>query len=825
VNQGWSGGKTRDARQRVRGEPREGREPVSGKSREQQEPAGSSEIRAEEQPVSGGERRLDRRGFFKVAAGAAGGLVLAWEAGPWLARAVAGAATGDAAAAPTGAPGSAAAAAAPVGFKPNPFLEIAADGTVTVWAKNPEIGQGVKTSLPMIVAEELEVDWESVRVVQADLDEALGEQSAGGSDGVRSNWRLLREAGALGRTLLVTAAARRWGVEPGACAAERGAVRHLASGRRLSYGELAAEAALLPAPASVELKDPGQFRLVGTPRRGVDTPAMVTGRLVYGLDVRQPGMLFAVIARPPVFGAAVVRHDPAPALAVPGVRQVVRIDGLANPTALLPGVAVVADSTWAAIQGRAALAVEWAAGPGAAESTGALEQQFEELARRPGKPVRADGDAGAALARAARRLEAFYSVPFLAHAALEPVNCTAAVGAGRCEIWGPLQDPAGARGLAARVTGLAPEAITVHLTRAGGGFGRRLMSDVAAEAALVAQAAGRPVQVVWTREDDLQHDFYRPAGYHHLRAGLDGNGRLIAWTHHIVNTSRYEFRRDTSPPEASEMYADDFPAGFVADFRAEYTPARTRIPSGPWRATLHSANAFAVQSFLDEIAAAARRDPCELRRELLGAPRELPYRHHGGPRFSAGRLRGVLELAAARAGWGKPLPPGRGRGIACHFTFGSYAAHVAEVSVGAGGEIEVHRLVTAVDCGIAVNPAGVEAQAAGGTLDGLNAALQAEVTVAGGRVEQSNFHDYLLLRHAQAPPVEVAVVPSGEPPTGMGEIAVPPVAPAVANAVFAATGRRLRRLPLRGRDPRPGAAAPTAGARGGSPGAKVNIER
>jgi len=727
---------------------------------------------------------LDRRRFL-IGAGAAGGLLIAFGVRPAPAAEVAGE-TGT---------------AASRAFRPNPFLEIGADGAVTLWAKNPEIGQGVKTSLPMIVAEELEVDWESVRVVQADLDEeSFGDQFAGGSDAVRGNWLPLRQAGAMGRTLLVTAAARRWGVEAESCAAEHGTVRHVPTGRRLGYGELAAEAAALPVPAKVDLKDPRQFRLIGTPRRGVDNPAIVTGRQIYGLDVRQPGMLFAVIARPPVFGASVVRFDPSPALAVPGVRQVVRVDGLENPTHLLPGVAVVADSTWAALRGRDALKVDWthgADGDGAAEGTPELLRAFEELAGKPGKVIRDDGDVSAALAGAARRVEAVYTVPFLAHAAMEPPNCTAVVHDGRCELWGPMQDPGGARGLAARVTGLPPAAVSVHMTRSGGGFGRRLMSDFAAEAALIAKAAGRPVQVVWTREDDLQHDFYRPAGRHHLRAGLDRDGRLIAWTHHIVNTSRYAFRRDSSPPDASEMYRDDFPAGFVANLRAEYTAAPTRVPTGPWRSTLHSANAFAVQSFVDEIAAEAGRDPLELRRELLGAPRDLPYSHHGGPSFSTARLRTVLDLAAAKAGWGTPLPPGHGRGIACHFTFGSYAAHVAEVSVDANGAIKIHRLIAVVDCGTPVNPLGVEAQTIGATLDGLNAALQAEVTIAGGRVEQSNFHDYLLLRHADAPRVEVSIVPSTEAPSGMGEIAVPTVAPALANAIFAATGKRSRRLPLR----------------------------
>jgi isoquinoline 1-oxidoreductase beta subunit len=745
---------------------------------------------------------LNRRGFLKVSATAAGGLLV----GAGVARGAstllaAGAAPGaGAGAAPGRASGTAAPeAAAPeaAALQPNAFVRIDGDGTVTIWAKNPEIGQGVKTALPMIVAEELEVDWQQVRVVQADLDAAYGDQGAGGSDGVSSSWTELRQAGAVARELLVTAAARRWGVEESSCAAEHGTVVHRPSGRRLGYGELAAAAARLPVPREAKLKDPHQFRLIGTPRPGVDTPLVITGRLGYGLDVRRPGMLFAVIEKSPVFGGKLLRYEEQAARAVAGVRRVIRIDGRDNPTELLGGVAVVADSTWAAMQGREALVVEWQPGPGAAESSESLSRQFEQLSRQPGKVLRRDGDAATALSRASRVVDAVYEVPFLAHAALEPVNCTAEVAGGRCEIWGPIQDPDGARRLAAAVTGIPSKSVKVHMTRAGGGFGRRLMSDFAAEAALLAKIMERPVQVVWTRTDDLQHDFYRPAGRHHLRAGLDANGRLTAWTHHLVNPSRYAFRRDSSPPEGSELYAADFPAGFVPHFQLEYTLAPSVVPTGPWRSTLHSSNAFAVQSMVDEVAAAAGSDPLRLRLELLGEPREMPYPNYGGPIFSTGRMRAVLELVAERAAWGTPLPRGWGRGIACNFTFGSYAAEAVEVSAEAAGEIRVRRVVAAVDCGIAVNPSGVRAQVEGGILDGLNAAWQAEITVSAGRAVQSNFHDYRLLRLSEAPPVEVHIVPSLVAPTGMGEIAVPPVAPAVANAIFAATGRRLRRLPLR----------------------------
>jgi len=730
------------------------------------------------------ETPIDRRSFFRITGTAAGSLLITLRCGDLL-----GGAGG-------GEPDSARS------FAPNVFVEIAPDDTVTIVAKNPDIGQGVKTSFPLIIAEELGADWARVRLVDADYGEVYGPQGAGGSWGIRGDWDDLRKAGATAREMLIAAAAQAWGVEAETCAAEEGVVLHRPSGRKLSFGKLAGAAARLPVPRQARLKDPKDFRLIGQSHRGVDNPAVVTGRVHFGLDVRLPGMLFAVIAKPPIFGARVARVDATAALAVSGVRRVVRIEGLDNPTHLLPGVAVIADSTWAALRGRDALEVEWQGGS-AEESTAALWEQFRTLAARPGKALRTTGDPDAALARSARVLAAVYEVPFLAHAALEPINCTADVRAGRCELWGPFQHPRSARALAARVTGLPEPAVTVHMTRVGGGFGRRLMSDFAPEAALLSKAAGAPVQVVWTREDDFRHDFYRPAGHHTLRAGLDGEGRPIVWTHRLVNTSRYAFRRDEEPPEASELYVDDFPAGFIPNFRLEYTPAKTEIPTGPWRATLHSANAFVVQSFVDEIAHARGTDPLALRRELLGAPREIPYAGHGGPILDTGRLRGVLDLAAEKAGWGRPLPPGWGRGIAVHFTFGSYAAHVAEVSVDGAGRLTVHRLVVAVDCGLVVNPLGAEAQLQGASLDGLGAALHGEITVEKGRTVQGGFDEYPLLAFNEAPEVEAHLVPSGKNPSGLGEISLPPVAPAVANAIFAATGKRIRRLPLSRADLRP----------------------
>jgi isoquinoline 1-oxidoreductase subunit beta len=675
------------------------------------------------------------------------------------------------------------------------YIRIDPDGIVTLMAHNPEIGTGVKTSLPMILAEELDADWSRVRVEQAALASRFGDQFTGGSTAVWQNWAPLRRAGATARAMLIGAGAERWRVEPASCRTEPGFVVHPASGRRAGYGELAAEAARRPLPDNVALKDPSRFRIVGTATRGVDNPAIVRGALTYGLDVRMPGMLYAAIARPP-FGARLLRYDAAPALAVPGVKRVVRIEGLANPIDMQEGVAVIAENTWAAFRGRDALAVEWDESGTSAQSSEAVRILSRELAGRPGTVLRSDGDAEAALAGASRVLSADYEVPFLAHAAMEPVNCTASVTDDACLVHGPMQSPGGVRELAARVTGIPAARITVIMARSGGGFGRRLMSEFGAEAALLSKTMGTPVQLVRSREDDLQHDFYRPAGLHRFRGGLDAAGRIVAWTHRLANTSRYAYARNGRPPERSELYPGDLPAGLVPNFRLEYHNVPSAIATGAWRATLHSANAFAVQGFLDELAHAAGQDPLAFRLALLGADQDLPYADHGGPVLSTARLKGVLRLAAERSGWGSPLRPGTARGIAAHFTFSGYAAVVAEVSVRQGSP-RVERLVTAVDCGTVVNPSGAEAQVEGAMLDALQAALHGEITVERGRVQQRNFGAYRLLRIGEIPGLEVHFVPSALPPTGLGEIAVPPVAPAIANGLFALTGVRLRRLPLR----------------------------
>lgn len=734
---------------------------------------------------------VSRRSFITTGLSAGGGLLVTFTLAPRLrpAFALASGLAGEGGALPS----------TPLGA----FIEIATDGTITIAAKNPEIGQGVKTSLPMIVAEELDADWGAVRVVQADLDEAkYGDQFAGGSTGISENWEQLRRAGATARHLLLAAAATRWGVDAASCETDKGFVIDRATNRRVAYGDLAAAAARLPVPeaSTVRLKDRDRYRIVGTRVRVTDAAEIVRGATRYGLDVRIPGMLVASIVKPP-FGSRIANVDDAAARAIPGVRGVVRIQPLPNPTHLREGVAVLAESTWAALRGRRALRVEFAPVQGAAvepADTASLTVAFREaLTKPPVAVIRNDGDVDTAFAGAVTVLDATYELPFLAHVPMEPMNCTAHVTAERCEIWGPMQGPAGAQSFAARITGLSPDRITVHMTRAGGGFGRRLMSDVAAEAVYLSWAVGQPVQVMWTREDDLEQDYYRPAGHHRVRAALDASGRVTAWSQHLANTSRYQYARRQQPPVGSELYKDDFPAQLLPNVRLGYTPISTAIPTGAWRATLHSANTFAVECFVDELAHAAKKDPLAFRLALLGEPRRLQYADHGGPTFDTGRLAGVLRLAAERAGWGQPLPANRARGIAGHFTFGSYAAHVAEVSRDARGRTRVARIVCAIDCGLVVNASGAEAQVQGGVLDGLNAALNGAITVEAGRVRESNFHLYRMVRIDEAPVVEVHFVTSAEPPSGLGEAPLPPVAPAVANAVFALTGQRLRALPLR----------------------------
>ena len=721
-----------------------------------------------------------RRDFIRIGLGASGALLVGWT----VSRS-----------APLRALRDASGTEPPVSL--GGFIEIARDGTVTIWAKNPEIGQGVMTALPMIVAEELDVPWARVRVRQADLDEArFGDQFAGGSTSVSDNWMPLRQAGAAARALLVAAACTRWKSRPDDCTTADGHVVHR-DGRRLSYGELATAAADERVdPAMVALKPPERRSLIGTRVAVVDVAEIVTGRATYGIDVRVDGMRHASLVKPP-FGKRVASVDDAEARRIPGVLRVVHIPALDDPLHRRESVAVVAESTWAAMRGARALKVGYAdvedAGP---DSTNRLRAAFETALKSPGVAIRNDGDIERAMRSAVRHLDVVYEVPFLAHVPMEPMNCTAHVRADGCDIWGPLQSPGGAREYAVAATGLDPASVRVHMTRSGGGFGRRLMNDHVAEAVFLSKEVAAPVQLVWSREEDIRHDYYRPAGMHRMRGGLDATGDLVAWGHHLANTSRYAFAKNGRAPAASELYPDDFPAPLVPNCRMEHSNIDTPIGIGAWRSTLHSSNAFADECFLDELAHAAGRDPLAFRLALLEPARVLPYADHGGPRFDMGRLAGVLRLAAQRAGWGTPLPAGHARGIAARFTFGTYVADVVELARAAGGAWRVSRIVCATDCGLVVNLSGAEAQLQGATLDGLGAALFGEITVEDGVTRQSNFDDYRLLRIGDAPAVEVHFVPSDAPPSGLGEPGVPPVAPALANALFAATGRRVRRLPL-----------------------------
>jgi isoquinoline 1-oxidoreductase beta subunit len=604
---------------------------------------------------------------------------------------------------------------------------------------------------------------------------AGGNQFTAGSRSIRDLLTVWRRAGAAAREMLVAAAAKAWSVPVAECYAEQGAVYHRPTGRRLAYAELAGRAAAIPVPQSPTLKTPDQFRFIGKGVPRLDTPDKVTGRAIYGIDVTVPGMLVATVLRCPVFGGTVAGFDATRALAVKGVRHVVRISS---------GVAVVAGDYWTARRGRDALAVTWDEGPNARLDSETISRAYAALAEQPGPVARREGDTLAALGKATRTIEGVYEVPFLAHATMEPQNCTAHVRPDGCDVWVPTQNQTRTQREAMRLTGLPREKVRVHTTMLGGGFGRRGEVDFVAEAVETSKAVGAPVKVIWSREDDIRHDFYRPATYNVLRAALDDRGMPVAWFHRIVGPGILIQKRMAQPgaiDRAAVEGAANVPYAFP-NVQVEFHHKDFGVPVGFWRSVGASQNAFITESFVDELAHAAGKDPYEYRRGLLGR---------------SPRHRGVLELAAARAGWDAPPPPGRHRGIAVAFSYGSWAAEVAEVSVAEDGTVRVHRVVCAIDCGLAVNPDQVRAQMEGGIVWGLTAALRGRITLADGRVEQSNFHDYPMLRLYEMPVVEVHIVPSAEAPGGVGEPAVPPLAPAVTNAVFAATGRRIRRLPIR----------------------------
>lgn len=726
-----------------------------------------------------------RRDFLRVTTMAGGGLLLASYA------------------APLGALESLGATPA-ADFVANAFIRITPDGIVTIVAKNPEIGQGIKTMLPMLIAEELDVAWANVRVEQAPLDTAkFSGQSAGGSNATPGNYMPMRRVGAAARAILVTAAAQTWGVPAAECTTAAGVVHHRASNRSLAYGALLERAATVPAPAleSVSLKDPKDFTIVGTRVRGVDTHAIVTGQPLFGIDVTVPGMRYATYVKCPVFGGTVASANLDAVRALPGVTHAFVVEGGTALDGLLGGVAIVAESWWAARSARQQLRVTWAEGPTAAQGSAGFARRAAELAQQPPHgTLRRDGDVDAALAGAARVVRAEYSYPFLAHATLEPQNCTAHFHDGKLEMWAPSQAPQGGRGLVARTLGIPETDITVHITRSGGGFGRRLMNDYMVEAAWIAREAGVPVKLVWTREDDMQHDFYRAGGFHYLQGGVDARGRLVAFRDHFVT-----FGEGGRPVTGAQMGPAEFPARFVPNLALEVSMMPLGVPTGWLRAPASNALSFVLQSFLDELAHAAERDPVEFLLELLANPLPEPPPAAGQPQpnpafvFNPERMRGVLQLVAEKAGWGtRQLPRGTGMGVAFYFSHRGYFAEVVQATVTRDGTLTVDRVWAAGDIGSEIiNPMGAEQQAQGSVLDGIGQALGQEITIEGGHVVQSNFHDFPLLRLTQAPPaVEVHFLTTDHPPTGLGEPALPPVIPALCNAIFAATGRRVRSLPL-----------------------------
>ena len=698
-------------------------------------------------------------------------------------------------------------------FEPNAFIEIQSNGDIYLTVARSEMGQGVRTSMAMILAEELDADWARVKIKQADFDAKYGDMTTGGSASVRSSWDPLRKAGASARDMLLSAAAQTMSVPKEECSAIGGSViEHKKTGRKVEYGLLVAKASGMPVPKDVPLKDPKDYRIVGTKRNRVDGQYIVIGEAHYGIDTKVPGMLYAAIMRPAVFGGRVKTFDATKAQVAPGVRKVVELPRVELPPLfgeerpansghqhyLWGGVAVVADTTWQAIAGRRVLTVEWDNGAGAEESTEKHREQLAELLKSPGKELRKIGDAEPTFAGAAKKVEAEYETPFLAHTPMEPPNCTALVRDGKCEIWAPTQNAGGMATALQSALGLPASAITIHVTLLGGGFGRRLNIEYGVEAALLSRAAGAPVKVIWTRDDDIRHDFYRPMTRHRLRAGLDAQNQTVSWLHHIAapSTDGTYIGGDIPDIGGTEIAGAGLPNGTIPNYFLEQSFLHTAVPRGYWRAVDVNWNHFAVQSFIDEIAAASKKDPVELRRQLIaGKPAALPADSDEKP-VNVERLRRVLDLAAEKGGWGKALPAGSGRGIAALSSWGSYVANVAEVTIGKDGTIRVDRMVVAIDCGQVINPDMVAAQMEGGVVFGLTSALYDEITIENGAVRQTNFDNYPMMRITDMPKVEVHIVPSHETPGGIGEPGVPCAAPAVANAIFAATGKRLRRLPF-----------------------------
>jgi isoquinoline 1-oxidoreductase beta subunit len=708
---------------------------------------------------------LSRRRFLTASAAVGGGFLIGFTTGPSINAA------------------DAAEKGASQSFAPNAFIRIGNDGKIVLTMPYVEMGQGTYTSIPMLIAEELEVDLKQVQLEHAPPNEKLygnpllgGIQATGNSNAVRASWQPLRQAGAAARTMLVSAAAQRWNVDPASCRAQSGTVRHVPTGRSLKYGALAADAARMPIPEKVVLKQPKDFKLIGTPAKRLDTASKVNGTAVYGIDARPPGVKFATLAQSPVFGGRVKSVDDAKAKAVKGVRQIVRLDD---------AVAVVADHMGAAKKGLAALVIEWDDGPHAQLDTQRIADELEKATLNPGAVAQNIGDTEKAMASAVTKVEATYQVPFLAHATMEPMNCTVHVRKDGCEIWVGNQVIPRAQATAATTTGLPLEKVVVHNHLIGGGFGRRLEIDGVTRAVQIAMQVEGPVKVVWTREEDIQHDMYRPYFFDRISGGLDAKGMPVAWNHRFAGSSIIArwgppFFKDGLDADTTEGAIDLVYA--LPNLHVEYLRVEPPgIPTAFWRSVGPSHNVFVTESFIDELAVAAKQDPVSYRRALLD---KTP------------RAKAVLDLAAQKAGWGKPLPAGVGRGVSVQFVFATYLAQVAEVEVSKDGAVRVRRVVCAVDCGTVVNPDTVRAQIQSAIIFGITAALHGEITLKGGRVEQSNFHDYQMLRLNEAPAIEVYIMNSAEAPGGMGEAGTSAITPAVTNAIYAATGTRVRKLPV-----------------------------